>query len=144
MKSVVLDASAALQLILPDTAAAFDAAGSLYTDLAAERIKAHVPVIFFNEVAAVIARAVRGKRITPPQAESFLNVMAATPLVLQIEVLSAGDGYERAMRWGCQVADGAYLGLALDLGAPIATTDRGLMTAARSNKAKLFWADTTA
>jgi hypothetical protein len=90
VKSVVLDASAALQLILPDTAAAFDAAGSLFTDLAAEHIKAHVPVIFFNEVAAVIARAVRGKRITPPQAESFLTVMAATPLVLQIEVLSAG------------------------------------------------------
>lgn len=144
MKSVVLDASAALQLILPDTAAAFDAASVLFADLAAERVKAHVPVIFFNEVAAVIARAVRGKRITTPQAESFLAVMAATPLVLQIEVLTAGDWYERAMRWGCQVADGAYLGLALELGAPIATTDRGLMTAARSNKAKLHWLDTTA
>lgn len=144
MKSVVLDASAALQLILPDTAAAFDAASVLFADLAAERVKAQVPVIFFNEVAAVIARAVRGERITPPQAESFLAVMAATPLVLQIEVLSARDWYERAMRWGCQVADGAYLGLALELGAPIATTDRGLMTAARSNKAKLHWLDTTA
>jgi predicted nucleic acid-binding protein len=70
--------------------------------------------------------------------------MAATPLMLQIEVLAAGDWYERAMRWGCQVADGAYLGLALGLGIPIATTDRGLMTAARSNKAKLHWADATA
>jgi predicted nucleic acid-binding protein len=78
------------------------------------------------------------------KAESFLAVMAATPLVLQIEVLSARDWYERAMRWGCQVADGAYLGLALELGAPIATTNRGLMTAARSNKAKLHWLDTTA
>jgi predicted nucleic acid-binding protein len=80
VKSVVLDASAALQLIVPDTATAFDAAGSLFADLAAERIQAHVPVIFFNEVAAVIARAVRGKRITPPQAKSFLTVMNKTKL----------------------------------------------------------------
>jgi hypothetical protein len=46
VKGVVLDASAALQLILPDTAAALEAAGTLFSDLAAERLKAHVPVIF--------------------------------------------------------------------------------------------------
>jgi hypothetical protein len=45
VKGVVLDASAALQLI-PDTAAALEAAGILFSDLAAERLKAHVPVIF--------------------------------------------------------------------------------------------------
>jgi predicted nucleic acid-binding protein len=143
VKNVVLDASAALQLIIPDTATAFDAASALFADIAAERLKAHVPVIFFNEVAAAITRAVRGKRITKPQAESFFAVAGAAPLALQIEVLAIGDWYERAMRWGCQVADSAYLSLALGLGAPIATTDRGLMTAARSNKAKLHWPDST-
>jgi hypothetical protein len=46
--SVVLDASAALQLVLPDTAAAFDVASVLFADWAAERIKAHVPVIILQ------------------------------------------------------------------------------------------------
>ena len=54
---------------------------------------------------------------------------------LSVEIAPAKDWFGRAMRLNCQVADSAYLALALALRVPIA----GLATAARSNKVKLYF-----
>ena len=58
---------------------------------------------------------------------------------LSVEIAPATDWFERAMRLNCQVADSAYLALALALRVPIATFDGGLATAARANKVKLYF-----
>jgi predicted nucleic acid-binding protein len=70
---------------------------------------------------------------------AFLTQLGALPLILSVEINPAGDWFERAMKLHCQVADSAYLAMALELRVPIATFDGGLATAARSNKAKLYF-----
>ena len=58
--AVVLDASAALEALLPDSPARFGLAVRLLEKIASGEVVAHVPLIFFNEAAAGCARAVRG------------------------------------------------------------------------------------
>jgi predicted nucleic acid-binding protein len=142
--AVVFDASAALEVFLPDSTVRFTKAVELLEDIAGSRVIAHVPLIFFNEVAAGCARAVRGGRATRSDAKAFLARLGAVPLSLSVVIDPAGQWFERAMQWGCQVADSAYLAMALDLRAPIATFDGGLATAARSNKAKLYFPERAA
>lgn len=137
--AVVFDASAALEILLPDSAARFALAANLLKKIGSSKVVAHVPLIFFNEVAAGCARAVRGGRPKRADAEAFLTRLGAVPVNLSVDINPAGYWFDRAMKLGCQVADSAYLAMALDLRAPIATFDSGLATAARSNKAKLYF-----
>ena len=54
--AIVLDASAALAALLPDSATRFGLATGLLEKIAGNELVAHVPLIFFNEVAAGCAR----------------------------------------------------------------------------------------
>ena len=137
--AVVLDASAALELLLPDSAAHFALAADLMEKVAGNNLVAHVPLLFFNEVAAGCAGAVRGGRANRVDAQAFLHRLAAVPLQLSVEIHSASDWFDRALKLNCQGADSAYLATAIELRLPIATFDGGLATAARSNKAKLYF-----
>ena len=139
--AVVFDSSAALEVLLPDAAKRFALAIDLLQEIGSKKVVAHVPLIFFNEVAAGCARAVRGGRTTRADARDYLNRMGAVPLNLSVEITPAGEWFERALKLNCQVADSAYLTMALSLGAPIATFDGGLATAARMNRAKLYFPD---
>lgn len=136
-KAIVLDASAILQLVIPDSEAARQRAERLILDITAGRIVAHVPVLFLHEVASACARAVRGRRLDRPSAEAFFALLGDAPLGVQVEIMASAEWFERSMKWACQVADSAYLALALGMKVPIATTDKGLMTAARTMKVPL-------
>jgi predicted nucleic acid-binding protein len=70
---VVLDASAALEMLLPDSEKRFALSVELFEQIGSGRLFAHVPLIFFNEVAAGCARAVRGGRTARVDADSFLQ-----------------------------------------------------------------------
>lgn len=137
--AVVLDASAALEVLLPDSAARFAMAVDLLQRIGSRQVVAHVPLIFFNEVAAGCARAVRGVRASDKDARAFLDRLGVVPLSVSLEIQPAAEWFGRAMRMHCQVADSAYLAMAVELRVPIATFDGGLATAARSNKAKLYF-----
>lgn len=137
--ALVFDASAALEVLLPDTAARFAMAADLLQKIGSKQVIAHVPLIFFNEVAAGCARAVRGGRTSRTDAQAFLGRLGAVPLSLSVEINPAAEWFNRAMKLNCQVADSAYLAMALELHVPIATFDGGLATAARSNKGKLYF-----
>jgi hypothetical protein len=50
--AVVFDASAALEVLLPDSATRFAHAANLLEQIGSDRVTAHIPLIFFNEVAA--------------------------------------------------------------------------------------------
>ena len=139
--AVVFDASAALEILLPDTAARFELAAELLERIGNGATIAHVPMIFFNEVAAGCARAVRGGRTTRADARAFLSRLGAVPISLSVDILPAADWFDRALRLNCQVADSAYLAMALALRIPIATFDGGLATAAVSNKARLYFSE---
>ena len=114
-------------------------AADLMEKIGTKQLIAHVPLIFFNEVAAGCARAVRGGRTKRADAKAFLEQLGALPLNLSVEINPATDWFERAIKLNCQVADSAYLAMALELRLPIATFDGGLAAAARSNKAKLYF-----
>jgi predicted nucleic acid-binding protein len=139
--AVVFDASAALEVLLPDTAARFALAADLLEKIGAGEVIAHVPLIFFNEVAAGCARAVRGGRVQRADAQAFLARLGAVPLNLSVEIHAAVDWFDRAIKLNCQVADSAYLVLALEMRVPIATFDGGLASAARANKTPLYFPD---
>lgn len=98
-----------------------------------------MPLVFLNEVAAGCARAVRGRRKSRADATEFLGKLGVLPLELSVEINSAEQWFERAIKLNCQVADSAYLSMALELRIPIATFDGGLATAVRSNKGKLYF-----
>ncbi len=93
--AVVLDASAALEVLLPDTAARLSMAGDLMEKIGTKQLIAHEPLIFFNEVAAGCARAVRGGRTTRADAKAFLHQLGALPLNLSVEINPAADWFER-------------------------------------------------
>lgn len=131
--AIVLDASAALEALLPDSATRFGLATGLLEKIATNELVAHVPLIFFNEVAAGCARAVRGGRTTRADAQLFLSRLGAVPLEHSVEINPAREWFDRAIKLNCQVADSAYLALALALRVPIATFDGGLATAAIAN-----------
>ena len=100
-----------------------------------------MPLIFFNEVASGCARAVRGGRTTRADARAFLSRLGTVPISLSVDIRPAADWFDRALRLNCQVADSAYLAMALALRIPIATFDGGLATAAVSNKARLYFSE---
>lgn len=137
--AVVLDASAALEALLPDSPTRLGLALELLERIASNEVLAHVPFIFFNEVAAGCARAVRGGRTTREDAQDFLGRLGVVPLNLSVEINPARDWFDRAIKLNCQVADSSYLALALTLRVPIATFDGGLATAAIENKASLYF-----
>ena len=60
--AIVLDASAALEALLPDSATRFGLATGLLEKIAGNELVAHVPLIFFNEVAAGCARRAQTHR----------------------------------------------------------------------------------
>lgn len=73
--AVVFDASAALEILLPDAAARFAAAVDLVDKICSRKVVAHIPLACFNEFATGCARAVRGRRtsasVQPGEAPSI-------------------------------------------------------------------------
>lgn len=137
--AVIFDVGATLERLLPDAAARF-AVVDLVDKIGSGKVVADVPLVFFNEVAAGCARAVRGGRTTHIDAQVFLGSLGVLPFNLSVDINSAEQWFERAIKLNCQVADSAYLSMALELRIPIATFDGGLATTARSNKGKLYFA----
>lgn len=136
---VVIDASAALQYLAPDNPERAAQVDELFELVASGEWVAHVPGIFCAEVAAGAIRIVRSKRASLATARQFLGLVNALPLRTEFETLTAAQHFERAQRWSMQVADAAYLTLAVEMGAWLAATDGGMLTAARAQKVQLLW-----
>ena len=135
---LVLDASYALELVLPtnatwqrDTLDLFDRATAGDTDLV-------IPMIFFAEVAATLSRKVRSRALGDDEAREYIDDLERVPMSLELSVDQASVLYGYARRWQCQAYDAMYLAAALQLDLPIATRDRGLVTAARAAKVPLY------
>lgn len=123
--TVVLDASVVLGWILPDEAAQFPV---LDRDS-----KLHVPAVFAYELAHTLQKAYRNKRITLAAVQDGLALVESLPLVLHPpEPGGARAVWLFAASYGVNAYDAAYLGLALELSLPLATTDAQLANAARA------------
>ncbi len=135
---VVVDASYILESILPTTAASRADANALIDGLASGELKAVVPWIFYCEIAATCAKAVRGRRLDDETARDFMDQLTNLGIDLDVKLDTASELYNGAMRTGAQAYDAMYVVLAESMGLPVATVDRGMRTAARSLNVPLF------
>lgn len=140
---LVLDASYALEAVLPSSLQKQLEAFRLLEAIGRRDVVAHVPWVFFVELAYVATKAARAQvpRLTTADAARFLGQMDA----LGLEVDAADQGsltlHQAALRWHAGAYDAIYLDLAERLAAPLATHDRGVMAAARTFGVTVFQAD---
>lgn len=134
----MLDASYALELVLPTHASWQAEVIDLFDRTTRGDIDLVVPAIFFAEVASALARRVRGRVIGQAAAEAFLDDLEQVPIALDVQVSPASALFAPAMRWQCGAYDAIYVELALSLDLAIATRDRGMVTAARNAKVPVF------
>lgn len=135
---VVLDASAAIEAILPGSEASRVAAVELLERIGSGDIEARVPWVFFAEVAHVITKKRRARVLTKEEAEDFLLQIDGLGLQVDLTLEGTGQLHATAMRWNASVYDALYIGAAERMAIPVATRDRGLMTACRAAGVQVF------
>lgn len=128
---LVLDASFALEAILPTSAAWQAEVFDLFDRIASQDVEARVPLLFFAEVAAVVTRKVRARQLDDAEAAEFLLQVDALGLHVEMSLDGASQLYERARQWQAGAYDAIYLAAAKEMGIPIATRDKGMCLAAR-------------
>ncbi len=135
MSDIVLDASLALQWFLDDE---IDRKYSLDVLAGLAENRALVPILWFYEVGNGLLMAYRRKRITLDQLGGFLVRIKDLPIeaayqppsqILELPSL--------AQKYNLTNYDAAYLALAEDRQAPLATTDSSLRRAATTAGIKL-------
>ncbi|MFZ4604095.1 MAG: type II toxin-antitoxin system VapC family toxin [Caulobacterales bacterium] len=95
---------------------------------------AHVPSLFWFEVANVMNVAVRRKRLTVGDVRPRLDLLAALPIKTDADCWTRATGETTliARTNALTIYDAAYLELALRLGARLATFDQDLRKSATS------------
>ena len=135
---LVLDASYVLEAILPTSGTwQFEAFDSM-DRIASGDIEAHVPWVFFAEVAATVTRKTRGGRVDPQDALAFLLQVDALGLHVDPPGARSLALHQAALRWHAGAYDAIYLDLAARLAAALATRDGGMATAARAAGVSMF------
>jgi predicted nucleic acid-binding protein len=130
----VLDASVTMTWLLGDaTPAGRRYAQEVLSSFRDSQTHAEVPVTWALEVTNVLARGESKQWLTEAQSESFLEMLAAMPIIADHATFSAalGDTLQLARRYRLSSYDASYLELALRSGLPLATLDAALNKAAR-------------
>jgi predicted nucleic acid-binding protein len=139
LKGVVVDASVALAWCFPDEASEY-AEGVL---VALEGRSILAPAVWGLEIANAVLVGERSKRLGQPEIRRFTTLLENLPLVQ--DVRSTGECVNNilpiAREYGLSAYDAAYLELAVRQGAPLATLDRKLQTAARKAGVAIFAGD---
>ena len=114
---LVLDASAAVDLVAPSSRTS-----AVQRLVHGERL--HAPHLMFSEVLSALRRMERAQRVTPAQAEVFVDRLRTLPVhtVWSVDWL---DGAWSRREW-LQTTDALYVAAAVRLGAPLLTTDQRL------------------
>jgi predicted nucleic acid-binding protein len=132
----VLDASVVLAWCFPDEN---DALAQHVAGLFKEGNTATAPSFWPHEVLNPLLAGEKRKRISKELVRSFLDDLAALPIVL--EQFPAGVIFDRiqhlSREHGLTAYDAAYLDLALNSGLPLATLDDDLVRACKKAHARL-------
>ncbi|OGQ33478.1 MAG: hypothetical protein A3F16_08775 [Deltaproteobacteria bacterium RIFCSPHIGHO2_12_FULL_43_9] len=91
-----------------------------------EDAEAVVPFLWCYEVCNVLTLAERKKRISTTEATRFLSIITELPIIIDEKSDVMKDILVLARHHEISAYDAAYLELALRLGLPLATLDRGL------------------
>jgi predicted nucleic acid-binding protein len=132
----VLDASVVLTWCFPDENAA---TAQHVAGMFKQGCTAVVPSFWPHEVLNALLVGEKRRRISKELVRSFLDDLAALPIVLQqFSARVVFDQVQRLSReYGLTAYDAAYLHLALDSGLPIATLDEDLARACKKSGARL-------
>lgn len=130
MTACILDASVAAKWFLPgDDETLVEEAFRLLADYAEGGVRFLVPDLFWLEMANILWKAARTKRITRSCAEESLfalesrEIPTAPTLPLISEALAIAATFDRP------VYDSVYVALAVSSGLPLLTADERLMNA---------------
>jgi len=129
---LVLDASYVLEAIVPTSAQWQDEALDMLDRIGSGDVDARVPWVFFAEVASFVTRRVRGRRLDIEYARDFLARIDGLGMHVDLTLDGAGQLFANAMSWNAGASDGLYIDAARRMAVPIATRDRGMITAARA------------
>ena len=130
---IVLDASTTLAAVLPDEDSEFARAAisaAVYGDLV-------VPALWPCEIQNGLATAVRRKRIKAGSLDEILETLRALEAELEAPH-GLGQELRLAQDHGLSAYDAAYLAVALNSGAALATNDLHLRRAGRAAGVALF------
>jgi predicted nucleic acid-binding protein len=129
LKPVVIDASFALALVLPDESST--AAERLVRDAAAGAVRlltaGHWPI----EMANGLLQAARRKRIAAQDRLIAFDFLLGLPVTVVDEQSPASVLFTLADQERLTICDACYLALAIERGAKLATTDSALRKAAK-------------
>ena len=102
--------------------------------------EARVPSVWSLEVANVLLVAERRGRIEPADSARFVQLLADLPVIVEQDdrLRTHGPVLDLGRRTGLSAYDASYLDLAMRLGVPLATRDKGLREAASANSVRLF------
>jgi predicted nucleic acid-binding protein len=132
----VLDASVVLTWCFPDESSAL---AQHVAGMFKRRDTAVAPSFWPHEVLNALLVGEKRKRISKELVRSFLDDLAALPIVL--EQFPAALVFDRIQRLGREhgltAYDAAYLDLALDRGLPLATLDEDLVRASKKARVRL-------
>jgi predicted nucleic acid-binding protein len=128
VNSLVLDASIALCWCFEDEAT--DATDELLRQLQTNTVA--VPAHWFIEVTNVLALSERRRRMTPADTVQFIGLLEN--LMIDLDEETPARAFDRVLNLArsenLTAYDAAYLELAMRLGAPLATKDLALASAA--------------
>ncbi len=136
MPSFVLgaDVTVAWRVLVPGVTYPSDVLGRMTRAIAA------VPGCWFLDVAELLRGAIRTKRVTVGDAESFLTGLQSFAIWVDDEtpLRAWGEAFELARRHRIPTGTAAYLELALRLNLPLATTDATLTRVAAAAGVTIF------
>jgi len=121
---LVLDASTAVRVFLDDEGASVLGVGEGIPGAAL------VPPNWVAEVIAALARAVRDRRLSEAHAEAVLGLLREAGIQVVDDREPRSALLAMALATGLTAHDAAYLLLAVEAGAPLATEDTELRAAA--------------
>ena len=123
----VLDASVALAAFFEDEQDDYSLSVWRSMDVA----QPLVPALWHLELANILARAMKARRISPPDLQACWQRMAAVGIRTVPVAADAAMWTQRAADWGLSAYDACYIDTALRQRLALATRDRALADAAR-------------
>ena len=136
MTGIVVDASVALAWCFPDEASEY-ADGVL---VALEGRTVIVPAVWALEIANAVLVAERRKRVKQQEVRRFVELLGGLTILehSQTAAETVKNVLPLARAYSLSAHDAAYLDVAVRRGAPLATQDRTLRKAARSEGLAIF------
>jgi predicted nucleic acid-binding protein len=129
VRPVVLDASLALAVVLPDESSR--SAEKLLSEVSTGRVELLSSSFWNLEVTNAIHQAFRRKRISGPDRLEYLGVLMRLPIRIVESELDAAALFAIADADDLSIYDAAYLALAVEEDALLATEDTVLLRAAK-------------